>query len=50
MVAHTCNPNSWEANAKGSQVQGQPGLYIARLCLKEKKIRERSKVEGFEDQ
>jgi hypothetical protein len=27
MVAHTYNPSTWEAEARGSQVRGQPGLH-----------------------
>jgi hypothetical protein len=26
MVVHSCNPSTWEAKARGSGVQGQPGL------------------------
>jgi hypothetical protein len=26
LQAHACNPSTWEAEAKGSQVQGWPGL------------------------
>jgi hypothetical protein len=26
-MEHTCNPSTWEAEAKGLQVQDQPGLY-----------------------
>jgi hypothetical protein len=36
MEVHTCSPNTWEAVARGSQVQGQPG-YITRTYLKKKK-------------
>jgi hypothetical protein len=28
MVAHICNPSTWEAEARGSRVRGQP------FCLK----------------
>jgi hypothetical protein len=27
MVVHTYNPSTWEAEAGGSRVQGQPGLH-----------------------
>jgi hypothetical protein len=27
MVAQVCNPRNWEAEAGGSQVQGQPELH-----------------------
>jgi hypothetical protein len=31
VVLHTCNPNIWEAEERGFQVQGQPGLYRKTL-------------------
>ena len=31
MVAHACNPSSWEAEIGGSQVQGQPRVLIETL-------------------
>lgn len=34
MVVHNGNPNTQEAETKGSQVQGQPGLYGSILSLK----------------
>jgi hypothetical protein len=46
MVLHNCNPSTWEAEAGGLWVWGQPGLYskfqasleyILRPCLKEGK-------------
>lgn len=27
MVAYTCNPSTWEVDAGGPEVQGQPQLY-----------------------
>jgi hypothetical protein len=24
MMVHTCNPSTWEAGVRGSQIQGQP--------------------------
>jgi hypothetical protein len=27
VVVHTCNPGTWEAEADGWSVQGQPGLH-----------------------
>jgi hypothetical protein len=46
-VVHACNPNTWEAKAGGSQVQGQPGLHnkfkdncIARLSAKKQNYNE----------
>jgi hypothetical protein len=49
VVVHTCNPSSWEAEARGLRVQGQPGWhsefkakaslnYIPRSCCQKKKI------------
>jgi hypothetical protein len=35
MEVHTCNPNTWEADERGAQVQSQPELYTARACVKE---------------
>jgi hypothetical protein len=26
VVVHTCNPNTWEVETRGSRVQSQPGL------------------------
>ena len=40
MVAHTCNPSTWEAETGGSQVQGQPQQVsenlsnLVRSCFK----------------
>ena len=40
MVAHTCNPSTWEAETGGSQVRGQPQLLsetlhnLVRPCFK----------------
>jgi hypothetical protein len=34
MVVCACNSGTWGAEAGRSQVRGQPGLYIARLYLK----------------
>ena len=40
MVAHTCNPSTWEAETGGSQVHGQPQLLsdalrnLVRPCFK----------------
>jgi hypothetical protein len=35
MVAHTCNPSTWEAEAGGSKFRASPS-YILRPCLKNK--------------
>lgn len=43
MGAHTCNPNTWETEVRGSKIQGQPQLPKefqgsqghARPCLKQ---------------
>jgi hypothetical protein len=45
IAAHTCNPSTWEAKARGSSVQGQvqPGLLSERPCLKKKKERKKEK-------
>jgi hypothetical protein len=34
MVSHTYNPSSWEAEAGGLQVQGQPGQLSETLTQK----------------
>jgi hypothetical protein len=36
MVANTCNPSTGEAEAGGSQVQGQPGLHSKTLSQQNK--------------
>jgi hypothetical protein len=36
MVAHTCNPSTEEAEAKGSQVQSQSGLQRETLSQNKK--------------
>jgi hypothetical protein len=55
MVAHACDPNTWEAEAGESWVQGQPSLqkefkaslsYMVRLCIKKKK--KKTKNQGQE--
>lgn len=33
MVWCACNPSTLEAKVESKQVQGQPELYIVRLCL-----------------
>jgi hypothetical protein len=35
-VVHVCNPNTQEAEARGSQVQGQPELLSETLSQKNK--------------
>ena len=32
VVAHSCNPSTWEAETGGSQVRGQPQLLREALC------------------
>jgi hypothetical protein len=32
---HNCNPSTRQVEAGGSQVSGQPGLYVVRPCLRE---------------
>jgi hypothetical protein len=34
MVAHFCNPSTWDAKARGSQVQVQPELHSKMLLQK----------------
>jgi hypothetical protein len=34
LVGHTCNPNTWEVESGGLQVQGQPWLCIETLSKK----------------
>jgi hypothetical protein len=36
MVAHACNPSTWENEARGARVQGQTGL-DPRPCFEKKK-------------
>jgi hypothetical protein len=36
LVAHTCHPSTWEAEAGGSRVPGQPGLPREALAQKNK--------------
>jgi hypothetical protein len=56
MVVHTCNPNTWEAEAEGLRVQGQPGLhsefkaclgYMVRPCLQRKWEKEKERNAHF---
>jgi hypothetical protein len=35
VVAHDCNPSTWEAEAVGSWVPGQPGLHSETLSQKQ---------------
>jgi hypothetical protein len=43
MLIHTYNPSTWEAEAKGLQVQGQqPGLH-SKICLKTKQNNPKTK-------
>jgi hypothetical protein len=37
MVAHTCNPRTWEAEAEGLKIQGQSGLQSEILSQKKGK-------------
>jgi hypothetical protein len=37
-VVHVCNPNTQEAKAEGSQVQGQSGPHRETLSQKEKNM------------
>jgi hypothetical protein len=44
MVLHVCNLSTWEAEAEGSQVQGQPGshsktLFFVVVVFKEKALK-----------
>lgn len=34
VVAHTCNPNSWEMEAEDRQIQAHIGATKLRPCLK----------------
>jgi hypothetical protein len=34
MVGHPCNPSTWEAEASGLRILGQPGLYSEPLTQK----------------
>jgi hypothetical protein len=36
VVVYACNPSTWEAEAGGSQVQGQAKLHSKTLHLKKK--------------
>lgn len=53
VVAHVCNPSTWEAEAVGSLVGGQPGLqikfwdsqgYIEKIYLKKTKRTNKTKT------
>jgi hypothetical protein len=47
-VAHTCNPSRQEAEARGSQVLGQPGLHREDcISKKRKKIQKPNKTQGL---
>ena len=39
-VMHAYNPGTWEAEARGSLVEGQPELHSKNLSLKKRKIQE----------
>jgi hypothetical protein len=39
MVVHTCNPNTWEVEARGSQVQSLPELNKETLPQKPKQTK-----------
>jgi hypothetical protein len=39
LVAHACNPSTWEAKAERLKVPGQPGLHSETLLQKKKTIR-----------
>jgi hypothetical protein len=41
MVVHAFNPSTWEAEAGGSRVPGQPELYSKTLSQKKKKKKKR---------
>lgn len=36
IVAHTCSSSAWEADARGSRVQGHPGLFSETMFQKPK--------------
>jgi hypothetical protein len=38
IVAHISNPSTWEAEAGGSQVRGQPRLHSENVSKKKKKL------------
>jgi hypothetical protein len=43
VVAHTCNHSAQEAEARGSKVQGHPGLHNETLSQKKKKKKKKKK-------
>jgi inosine/xanthosine triphosphate pyrophosphatase family protein len=43
MVAYNCNLSTWEVEAGGLQVPGQPGLYSKTLSQKKKKKKEKKR-------
>jgi hypothetical protein len=34
----TCNPSTWEAEAGGSRIGGQPQFYVVRVSKKKKRL------------
>ena len=52
MVAHACNPSTWEAETGGSQVRGQPQLLsealrnLVRPCFKIKNKKTKNRAGG----
>jgi hypothetical protein len=49
MVLHVCSPSTLDAEARGSQIQGNLG-YIARPCLKTKKPQLKKKKQNTHTQ
>jgi hypothetical protein len=45
MVAHTCNPSIWEAEAGGMRVSGQPGLHSETLSVSKRDRGEKERRE-----
>jgi hypothetical protein len=48
MMAHTCNPSTWEAEAERSGIQGQSGL-LSKTLLERRKQGRGEKGQGEEE-
>jgi hypothetical protein len=46
-VTHICNPNTWEAEAGGWRIQGQPGLHGETLSEGKERRKEVKKRKRF---
>jgi hypothetical protein len=44
VVVHSCNPSTWEAEAGGWGIQGQPGLHSETLLERERQTDRQSEV------